>query len=109
MTSLSLEQRPYSLYSFHQFIKFTQFLGRQNLPTLRGRSVVAKAEKQFADFVEGESELAGATNHGETVNHGHVEASLSADSLSLGEDTDLFVIANGGRLQPNLSRYLGNR
>lgn len=95
MTSLALQQRPDSLYSFHQFIQLPQFLGRQNLPTLRGRSVIAKTEEQFADFVEREPELAGASNHSETVKYGHIKSSLSADSLRLGEDTDLFVIANG--------------
>lgn len=50
--------------------------------------------------LECESELAGESNHGETVKYGHIKSSLSAHSLSPGEDPDLFVIANGGGLQP---------
>jgi hypothetical protein len=109
MASLSLQQRPYRLYSLHHFIKLANFLSRQNLPSPGGWSVVAKTKKKFTDFVECESELAGPSNHSEPVKYSPVKPSLSADALGLGQDTDVFVIANRGSLQSNFSCYLGNR
>ena len=88
----------------NELIKLDEFLLREFFPPFGGWSAVAKTEKQFADFVEGEADLARALESGEAIERGVVVSALAADALRPRQDADLFVVANCGRAQADLSR-----
>jgi hypothetical protein len=95
--------------SGHQFFKLDEFSLREFLPALRGWRAITEAEEEFADFVERETNFARALKGGETIEGGIVVSSLATDALRGRQDADLFVVADCGGAQADLSRYVGDR
>jgi hypothetical protein len=64
------------------------------------------AEEQLPDLIERETKLPRSLDDCQAVQHGRVVTSLSTHSSRRGEQSDLFVVADCGWLNPNLTRYL---
>jgi len=92
----------------NELFKLSELLLRKFSPAFGRRCAVAKSKKQFANFVEGETDLARALQSGEAIKSGIVVPSSPADALRTGQHADLFVIANRGRTQSDLPRDIRN-
>ena len=92
-----------------QRLELAKFLAREFLPAFGSGSGVAETEKEVADFVESKAGLAGALHHREAVKDGGIVTALAADSLRREKNSNLFVVADGGRAESHLFRHFGNR
>jgi len=103
------QQAPHRFYPVRQTVQFREFFPRQRLPALRGASDIAKTEEQLTDFIQRKTEPPCPLNDCQAIKRCGVVPSLAAHSLGWRKQSDLFVVANRGRLQANLLCHFGNR
>jgi hypothetical protein len=102
------QQALHGLDTVHQVIQFCQLPPGQRAPTLGSSRDVAESEEELPDFLERETDLPRPLDDGKAVQHRIVIAPLPADSLARKKYSDPFVITDGRRAKPNLSRDVGN-
>jgi hypothetical protein len=96
-----------NLRDFH--IQFSELCFCYCIPAGRDGSRLAEAEKQLANLIEVETDILRTPNEREAMQNGSIVTALTADTFARGQDSDLFVIPDGGGAESCLARNLRDR
>jgi hypothetical protein len=77
-------------------IDFDELASGEFFPARTDRSVVAEAVEEELDFGEGETHFGGKANEEDARKGVTGIAALAAEALRRGEETEFFVVADGG-------------
>src|SRR5882724_9882897 len=78
------EQPPHGSNFLHQRVQLRKFFGRESLPAFRGPRCRAKSKEEFANLLQGKSQLARMLDNSKTIQRRGVVAPLPADPLGRG-------------------------
>ena len=85
-----------------------EFLCGQFFPARADRNIIPKPAEEELDFGEGEIHLAGEANQQDTVEGVRRVTTLAADTVGRSEQTEPFIVADGGSVQTSAVRKLAD-
>jgi hypothetical protein len=90
-------------------VEFRQFYLREFFPTFERRRAPTKAVEQPPNLIQGEAGLHGTTDQRQSIERGLIVMALSADPHGGNQQSDLLIVPDGRRAQPDLIGHVGNR
>jgi hypothetical protein len=104
----AVEQGLHCLDLFRDGAQLRELAVGELSPTGFGPGAIAKPEKKRTDFIKRETHLPRPLYDRQAVNDRPVVAALTAAPLGSRQNTQLLVVADRGRPQPNLLSHLRN-